>query len=283
VPLRVPDDLVRTVTGWAGDAGAAWLAALPSTVAALAERWSLEVGEPYQPSGMTALAVRVTRADGTPAVLKVRVPEDGAPDEAVGLRHVAGDGAVLLYESDGEALLLERCEPGTPLLDEPDEVAARGVAEILRTWWRPAPPGLRSTDAVAADWAARIAAAPPRLRDAALAALPGRYEGEPMLLHGDLHPGNVLRAQRRPWLAIDPKPKAGDPAYDLAAVLRDRVTPENAARRLAIVTEVTGIDPARARGWALAQAVEGLVWAAELGIAHEEAEFGDAAECLAAL
>ena len=43
------------------------------------------------------------------------------------------------------------------------------------------------------------------------------------LLHGDLHPGNVLAARRRPWLAIDPKPVVGDPAFDLAQVLTNWV------------------------------------------------------------
>ena len=35
-----------------------------------------------------------------------------------------------------------------------------------------------------------------------------------MLLVTDLHAGNVLRAQRKPWLVIDPKPFVGDRAYD---------------------------------------------------------------------
>ena len=30
----------------------------------------------------------------------------------------------------------------------------------------------------------------------------------------DLHAGNVVRAEREPWLVIDPKPFVGDPAYD---------------------------------------------------------------------
>ena len=36
-----------------------------------------------------------------------------------------------------------------------------------------------------------------------------------VILATDLHAGNVLRAQREPWLAIDPKPFVGDRAYDL--------------------------------------------------------------------
>ena len=35
-----------------------------------------------------------------------------------------------------------------------------------------------------------------------------------VLLCTDLHPDNVLAAEREPWLVVDPKPYVGDPAYD---------------------------------------------------------------------
>lgn len=40
-----------------------------------------------------------------------------------------------------------------------------------------------------------------------------------MLLDGDLHHFNILRAHRQPWLAIDPKGLVGDPAYEVGAFL----------------------------------------------------------------
>jgi streptomycin 6-kinase len=40
-----------------------------------------------------------------------------------------------------------------------------------------------------------------------------------ILLHGDLHHYNILSAQRQPWLALDPKGLAGEPAYDIAQML----------------------------------------------------------------
>jgi streptomycin 6-kinase len=51
-----------------------------------------------------------------------------------------------------------------------------------------------------------------------------------VLLVTDLHAGNVLRAQREPWLVIDPKPFVGDRSYDatqhlLNCVSRLRVDP----------------------------------------------------------
>lgn len=40
------------------------------------------------------------------------------------------------------------------------------------------------------------------------------------LLHGDLHHGNILAAQREPWLAVNPKGVIGEPAYEAAALVR---------------------------------------------------------------
>ena len=43
------------------------------------------------------------------------------------------------------------------------------------------------------------------------------------LIHADLHYENVMAADREPWLAIDPKPVSGDPHYELAPMLWNRV------------------------------------------------------------
>lgn len=47
----------------------------------------------------------------------------------------------------------------------------------------------------------------------------------PVVLHGDLNRGNILAAMREPWLAADPDPSYGGPAYDLALVVADQVDP----------------------------------------------------------
>jgi streptomycin 6-kinase len=47
-----------------------------------------------------------------------------------------------------------------------------------------------------------------------------------------LHVGNVLAAEREPWLVIDPKPYVGDPTYDvLQHVAELRSAAENRPRR----------------------------------------------------
>lgn len=77
-----------------------------------------------------------------------------------------------------------------------------------------------------------------------------------VLLATDLHAGNVLRAQREPWLVIDPKPFVGDPAYDATQHLRNcdlrlRSDPDGTIRRFA---DLVGVDDGRVRLWLFARA-----------------------------
>ena len=77
-----------------------------------------------------------------------------------------------------------------------------------------------------------------------------------VLLATDLHAGNVLSAQREPWLVIDPKPFVGDRAYDATQHLfncRNRLLsdPKATIRRFADLLEV---DHERVRLWMFARA-----------------------------
>src|SRR5216110_3716059 len=98
-----------------------WITGLPAIVAAVADRWSLQVGEPFQPGGQCSWTAPATDPAGTGLVLKIgfRFPGGDERDEAAGLRCWDGNGAVRLHaahESESAyALLLEGCLPGTPL------------------------------------------------------------------------------------------------------------------------------------------------------------------------
>ena len=77
-----------------------------------------------------------------------------------------------------------------------------------------------------------------------------------VLCHQDLHGGNILRAEREPWLAIDPKPIVAERAYDTVRVVRDatdRRSPQ-LRRRLDLLSERLGLDRERMRLWGLASA-----------------------------
>jgi streptomycin 6-kinase len=79
-----------------------------------------------------------------------------------------------------------------------------------------------------------------------------------VLLCTDLHGENVLAARREPWLAIDPKPYAGDPGYD---VLQHMLNCEerlatNPAALAARMAGLAGVDATRVRQWLFARAVQ---------------------------
>jgi streptomycin 6-kinase len=87
--------------------------------------------------------------------------------------------------------------------------------------------------------------------------LPRTAEAEAhVLLATDLHAGNVLRAEREPWLAIDPKPFVGDPAYDATQHLFNCVSrlsedPDGTIGRFA---DLLDVDRKRVRLWLFARA-----------------------------
>ncbi|MBA4180466.1 MAG: hypothetical protein C0506_07755 [Anaerolinea sp.] len=269
---------MREVHGASGDA---WIARLPSTLAAAARRWSLTLGAPFEPPSYNYV-VRVTREDGSPAVLKAGFPCRELETELGALRIYGGRGiARLLAEDAAEGVfVIERLQPGMALEQVADDVAATSIAaSIMRQLWVPAPAD--GGFPTIADWGLgfqRLRSTfgggtgpfPADLVDEAeeLFASLLATSSPPVLLHGDLHHGNILSASREPWLAIDPKGVTGEPAYEAGALVRNPVAlytsmPNPAAitaRRLSQLADELGIDRQRLKGWAFAQAVLSSWW-----------------------
>lgn len=226
-------------------------------VQAAADRWSLEIGEPYE-QGVGGHTTRATLSDGTPVVLKLVLPHRESEHEADALRAWDGDGAIRLLAQDGDALLLERCEPGTPLSAAGQDAALDVLVALLPRLWRPAGEPFHSLAHEAAWWYPKLPRT--RLGDAAreaIDALAGT-QGEQVLLHQDLHGDNVLAAGREPWLAIDPKPLAGEREFAVAPIVRSWELGESkrdVLHRFDRLTSELGLDRERARGWTIAQTV----------------------------
>jgi len=256
-----------------------WIASLPGIVAALADLWSLAVGEPFQPGGQCSWTAPADGPDGAELVLKIgfRFPGGEERDEAAGLRVWDGNGAVRLQaacESESAyALLVERCVPGTPLgqvLPEPEQ--DRVLAGLLHRLWAqphagyPFRPLAQMCQAWADEFEAQYATAdasgridPGLARDGMVLfrELPATAESQ-VLLCTDLHGENVLATRREPWLVIDPKPYVGDPAYDVLQHMlncEDRLVADPAALA-ARMASLTGVDAARVRQWLFARAVQ---------------------------
>jgi streptomycin 6-kinase len=247
---------------------------LPRLVEECTEEWSLRLGDPF-PYAYASLALPATLPDGSDAVLKVCFPDRESEHEADALDRWNGEGAVRLLARDRKrwALLIERCSPGRHLRDLDPEDALGLIIGLLPRLWVPAGAPFRPLAEEAAWWSSSLPsrwerAGRPferRLLDAALEALRDLppTQGEAVLLHQDLHGDNILEAEREPWLAIDPKPLAGEREFGLASVIRayEFGHSERAVRRrLDRLTDELGLDRERARGWALGQT---LAWAWE--------------------
>jgi len=245
-----------------------WLERLPDTVTELERRWQLRVGDPFENVEVScAWVAPASLADGGSGVLKVAMPHFEGRDEIAGLRFWAGEPTVRLIEYDENlgAMLLERCEPGTVLRAVPEVEQDRVIAGLLRTMWRrpSAPHEFRALSELVTYWARETLTKEEQWPDAALVREGlGLFQelshGEPsdVLLATDLHAGNVLRAQRQPWLVIDPKPFVGDPAYDATQHLlncRVRLL-SNAKDTIHRLSDLLDVDPERVRLWLFARA-----------------------------
>ena len=252
--------------------GSAWLERLPLLLRECSEQWSLRVGDAY-PYASASLAVPATLPDGGGAVLKVQFPDRESELEAAALVRWDGDGAVRLLAHDAgrHALLLERCDPGTPLSELDQDDALDVIVSLLPRLWKQVGGPFRSLVDEAAWWAGYLPAKwegsghpfERGLLDAVLDALEllPRSQGEQVLVNQDLHADNVLRARREPWLVIDPKPLAGEREFGVAAIVRGDELGEgltNVRHRLNRLTAELGLDRNRTRAWAMAQT---LAWA----------------------
>lgn len=211
--------------------------------------------------------------------------------EAAALRCFGEDAARLLEaDADEGVILVERVLPGddiAPLARTDDDAATTVIAElIVRLHADQRPPTVPGLPGLAEIRSAFDLPADPRvpdaLRDRARAVLDDLLadDSESVVLHGDLHHFNVLRARWEDpplWRGIDPHGWIGDPVFEVAAMLANpRGLAEGDARgidgqemlrladrRRAILAEVTGFDPDRIRAWSFAGCVIAELWMLE--------------------
>jgi len=289
--LVVPSNLALGTARSADPARAAWLDALPGVVAELAGRWELRLEEPFEPGGTCSWVAPARDAAGRDAVLKVAWRHWEARDEAAGMAAWAGAGAAEVLAVDDRpppsssggttsgdggttALLLERCRPGTPLTALPVSEQHGVVGSLLRQLHAaplPAGHGFRPLTSLCDAWgrsAVRGHAQHPEALDPGLVreglrlwhALPRDLPSDvhEALLVTDLHAGNVLSAEREPWLLVDPKPHVGDPHYDVVQHLLNceaelHADPAGLARRVAGEADLDGDRVVR---WLFARCVQ---------------------------
>ncbi|MEV0245742.1 aminoglycoside phosphotransferase family protein [Nocardia sp. NPDC050712] len=293
--MTLPVEVAENIREVFDERGERWLADLPAMIERRCADWGLEViGEPFG-GGTHSWVAPVRRADGSVAVLKIPVIDAENLGEAAGLFCYQGDGAARLYEFDPEthALLLEWARPGAPLLRQPGFPSLEGRPENgekielacrLYRRLRRAPtgipagyPALPTAAGMVREWVemftdpepAVAQVLPAALRDRALAWCPRLAvpDGPLLVVNRDTHLGNIVAAEREPWLLIDPKAYLGEAAFDAGFLVMIQVqsdpVPEHARAVVARTAKALDVDPERARGWAFMRAMEEIVWAVE--------------------
>ncbi|MGW3066845.1 aminoglycoside phosphotransferase family protein [Streptomyces sp. NPDC001130] len=280
--IDIPADLAEAQETYNGPAGRAFIAGLPDLTAGFLDRWRLRLDGPAM-NGVSALVLPVVRADGGRAVLKLQLPDEESEGEPVALRVWDGAGAVRLLDHDPQTgtMLLERLDESRMLSAVADTRAAVLVVGRLlaRLTSFPAPPGMRRLGDIAGAMLEQTPWALERIPDPAVrrlvadcAAAVREVVAEPgdRLLHWDLHFENVLAGERADWLAIDPKPLAGDPGFELWPALVNRFEAAEVRRRFDALTDVLGLDRERARAWTLGRLLQNALWDVEDGQPVEE-------------
>ncbi|MET9667869.1 aminoglycoside phosphotransferase family protein [Streptomyces sp. NPDC006475] len=285
--IEVPEELAAKQFMYGGEAGRAFIAVLPERAADFLARWELTRSGPAM-HGWCALVLPVVRRDGSQAVLKLQALDEESVGEPAALRVWDGAGAVRLLDHDPGTgtMLLERLGGAARAGDaagswvhlsavEDAREAVRVLAELLvRLTSVVAPPGLRRLGDIAERMLADVPEALGMLGDegerrllADCAAAVREVVGEPgdRLLHWDLHYDNIMAGVREPWLAIDPKPLAGDPGFDLMPALDNRFDPAETLWRFDLLTETLGLDRERAKAWTLGRVLQNSLWDLEDG------------------
>ena len=264
-----------------GADGQAWLAALPGLIADLEREWGIAVGRGL-PGGSTSYVARAQCADGSRAVIKVALADDGWADQVATLERAAGAGYVRLLRADlsRRAVLLEELGRSLETLGWSPQDQLGCLADTLAIAWQD-PKGAvpeagqdkasRLGTYVVEAWLRLDRPCSERVIDQAKAFAERRAAEattDLVVVHGDPHSGNLLAVPSpRPgaetgYVFVDPDGFVADRAYDLGVALRDwcpwLLGPD--ARRTAegfcaVLAERSGVDAQRIWEWGFVERV----------------------------
>jgi streptomycin 6-kinase len=232
-------------------------------------RWELTSdGEPIATRNSDLLPVR--RA-GVPAMLKIaRQAEERRGGFLMGWW--GGDGATRVLAQEGAALLLGRATGERSLIEMAhcgrDDEASRIICAVAarlhapRAWppeLIPLPRWFEGLEPAAARHGGILRLAAASARD--LLAAPQ----EAVVLHGDIHHGNVLDFGPRGWLAVDPKGLVGERGFEFANLfcnpdLAIATAPGRLAGQATVVAEAAGLNRKRLLRWIVAWAGLSAAW-----------------------
>lgn len=247
-----------------GPGVAEWTAGLGVRVDDLARRWRLTVRAPID-DGASSYSVHVTTADGLPAVLKLSPDVPFLAEQAALLRWWAVSGRVPAVLADGPgALLMAAVRPGTDFGGDVPSPAPGEYADLLGALHAVPLPDIPLGRDLRGRTEEFLHRAITQLTDPVVAARLHRSDFEralaelddvlavpapTVLLHGDLHLGNVLADHARGLVAIDPKACLGDPCFDAADYVVAGAGRDGVEHRLTALSDAAGLDRDRLYAW----------------------------------
>lgn len=273
-------EITRRLTRRFGAGAEDWCAGVPALASKIAERWSLVPGDLF-PGGASSVTLRCTRSDGSPAVLKLSPDLPVVSEQVAMLAAFSASGkvpAVLAADVQAGAVLQELIEPGTRADELTPQPSAREWAGLLQALHAaPVPPGVpRDLRGQCDGFFTRIGR---RVSDPQIGRVVGPADVERgfsrcqallasettrVLLHGDLHLGNVLDGgSSRGLVAIDPRACTGDPCFDAVDYLLDGAGRDGVDARCAALAAASGLDAGRLLAWC--RAVAAIVAISYLG------------------
>lgn len=243
-------------------------------------RWELrEDGLPFRTH--TSVLQRVRTPNGALAFLKVALCEEERRGAAL-LRWWNGEGAVRVLAHNHNTVLLECACGGRSLTKmsqtgEDDEASriicavaarlhSRGAAGMPELMPQPTPLAhCFQSLALAAASKGGIFHELSTIADSLLAT-----PHQVVILHGDLHHGNILDAGERGWLCIDPKGYTGERGFDYANIFCNpdyptATQPERFERRVTVIAEAARLERQRLLSWITAWAGLSAAWHLEDG------------------
>ncbi len=277
--MNLPSYFVNNIINSFGDPGRQYLQELPELISIATRTWDLTLSAPLPLS--YNFVCDVTRKDGTPAVLKIGIPNPELNSEINALKVYEGNGACRLLDSvpDMGMLLIERLRPGRMLSTIADDDQATEIAaQVMKAIHRPAPEHNRFISLV--SWFNELNNLRSRFGGGTGPFPEGTVEivkemitelfeeNRPnVLLHGDFHHFNILSSERG-WLVIDPKGVIGPAEYEAGPFLlnpwgempNEGEAIQRTRRRINILAERIGLDRQRLLNWAICFSLLSAWW-----------------------
>jgi streptomycin 6-kinase len=260
-----------------GEKGRQWLDYLPNLITSHAATYELSHLKPV--NNLSYNYVLSGFQGSQPVILKLGLDVGGFKREAAALMALKNFGVVQVFSENAGLLLLECATPGVSLksyFPANDNEAINITANVIKRLHKATIPSAYTFPHIK-DWLTALdselnipAQTLQRAREVRDQLL--KTAGSDVLLHGDLHHDNILQNDND-WLVIDPKGVIGDPAYEVAAFIRNPMLEllnlDNSQKvirnRVKRFAELLELPPQRILDWCFVQAVLAWIWALEDG------------------